>query len=121
MFIGGGVILFSCTSILEKNILLYLDKSPAREHYISTTFLAISLFMLIMSFKNAKLSWITKIGERDSLYIYLFHPMLIMMSSIIIKRMPLEFIIWYQWVAPLVIILVTMLLILSLRKCTIIR
>lgn len=117
----GGVILFSCTSILEKNILLYLDKSPAREHYISTTFLAISLFMLIMSFKNAKLSWITKIGERDSLYIYLFHPMLIMMSSIIIKRMPLEFIIWYQWVAPLVIILLTMLLILSLRKCTIIR
>lgn len=47
-----GVILFTFTSIMEKTILLDLGKSPMREHYLSTTFLAICLFMFVLSFKN---------------------------------------------------------------------
>lgn len=43
--IGG--ILFSLTSLMEKWVLLYLDKNPGREHYFSSTLLALCLFLFI--------------------------------------------------------------------------
>ena len=49
-----GVILFSITSQLEKYILISIDKCPAREHYISSTFLAICLLGLLLSIKVEK-------------------------------------------------------------------
>ena len=72
-----GVILFSITSQLEKYILISIDKCPAREHYISSTFLAICLLGLLLSIKVEKPNVMSKIGEKASLYIYIFHPIFI--------------------------------------------
>ncbi|MDO4931856.1 MAG: acyltransferase [Prevotellaceae bacterium] len=82
---SGGVILFTLTSILEKTVLLDLGKSPMREHYLSTTFLAICLFMFVFSFKNIHCSRISQLGERDSLYIYVFHQLFVMTLPMIIS------------------------------------
>lgn len=67
----SGVIIFSLTSILEQ----CLDQVPVREHYISTTFLAMSLFLLMLSYNQKRATVISRLGERDSLYIYIFHPL----------------------------------------------
>ena len=117
----GGGILFSVTSLIEKTILLNLEKSPAREHYLSTTFLAFCLFMFVVSSKGIKPNLLSKIGERDSLYIYVFHPLLLMSLSPIIKTMPYIIGQCYNVTAPLVVLFVTIVFIVTLRKIKIIK
>lgn len=118
---AGGVILFSVTSILEKIILLNIGMSPAREHYLSTTFLAISLFMFVLSFKDVKSSRISLLGGRDSLYIYVFHPLFIITLPVVIKRLPTVVDLCFQWTAPFVILILTIILTITLRKIKIIK
>lgn len=112
--LAGGVILFSITSLLEQFILRCIDKCPAREHFISSTFLAISLLLLFLSFKVEKPNAISKIGERDSLYIYLLHPIFIWVLSTGFMEMGLYEI--YYWIAPFAVLLSTILFIYALRK-----
>lgn len=116
-----GVIFFSCTSILEKMILIDLGKSPMREHYLSTTFLAISLFLLVLSFKNVRLSRVSLLGEKDSLYIYVFHPLFIITLPIVINKMPKNVDLFYQWMAPFIVLVLTIILTITLRKIKIIK
>ena len=115
----GGVILFSLTSQLEKYILISIDKCPTREHYISSTFLAICLFWLLMSMKVEKPSVLSKIGERDTLYIYIFHPLFLRVMSTGFKKMGLLDV--YSWIAPFVVLASTMAFIYALRKINVIK
>lgn len=117
----GGVILFAFTSIIEKTILLDLGKSPMREHYLSTTFLAICLFMFVLSFMNVHSSKVSQWGERDSLYIYVFHPLFVMTLPMVIKRMPILMNTTYQCVAPFIVLVTTIVFTLCLRKIKIIK
>lgn len=118
---GGGIILFSITSIIEKTILLNLNKCPAREHYLSTTFLAFCLFMFVLSCKSTKSSVLSKAGERDSLYIYIFHPLFLMVIPSIIKRIPNVVGFYYDYTAPLVAFILTWGLTVTLRKIKLIK
>lgn len=119
--IYAGVIFFSYTSILEKMILIDLGKNPMREHYLSTTFLAICLFLLVLSFKNIKQSMVSILGERDSLYIYVFHPLFIIILPIVINKMPKHVDLFYQWMAPFIVLLLTIIFTITLRKIKIIK
>ena len=118
---AGGVILFSCTSVIEKAILLSLQKSPAREHYLSTTFLTICLFMFVLSFRKARASKVSLLGERDSLYIYVFHPLFLIALPMLIRRLPQAVDLCYQWIAQIVILVLTMLFTITLRKIKLIK
>ena len=115
----GGVILFSITSQLEKFILICIDKCPAREHYISSTFLAISLFILLLSIKVEKPNVMSKIGEKDSLYIYILHPIFIVVLSSGFKIIGLSYI--YLWIAPFCVIAGTLAFICFLRISKILK
>lgn len=117
----GGVILFSATSIIEKMILLDLGLSPAREHYLSTTFLAICLFMVVISFRKVKPSIISQLGGNDSLYIYVFHPIFVIILPVLINRLPRYADACYQFAAPLVVLLLSILLTTTLRKINLIK
>lgn len=118
---SGGAILFTFTSSMEKTFLLDLGKSPMREHYLSTTFLAICLFMFVLSYKNVHGSKISQLGERDSLYIYVFHPLFVMALPMFIKRMPNMMDTFYQYVAPLIVLAATIVFTLFLRKIKFIK
>ena len=107
--------------MMEKAFLLDLGKSPMREHYLSTTFLAICLFMFVLSFKNVHSSKISQLGERESLYIYVFHPLFVMTLPMFIKRMPNLMDTCYQYAAPLLVLAVTILFTLFLRKIKLIK
>lgn len=69
------MILFSLTSLAEDRLLTWFDMNATRDHYISSTFLAVSLFLLFLSLKQSKVNVFSKLGEKDSLYIYIFHPL----------------------------------------------
>ncbi len=121
--LSGGVILFSLTSMIEKYILLYIGKSPIREHYISTTFLAVCLFLLVLSSQQKRSSIISRLGEKDSLYIYIFHPLfLIYFFPQINKIIPADWVAnVYSFCAPLLVLIVTVFFTMILRKMKIIR
>lgn len=111
--------LFAFSSQIEKYILISIDKCPTREHYISSTFLAISLFWLLMSIKVEKPSVLSKLGERDSLYIYIFHPIFMWIMSTGFKKTVL--LDMYSWIAPFAVLVSTLAFIYALRKINIIK
>lgn len=57
---------------MENRLLIGLQANATRDHYISSTFLAVSLFLLFLSLKQSKVNAFSKLGEKDSLYIYIY-------------------------------------------------
>lgn len=66
-----------------------------------------------------KPSVLSKIGERDTLYIYIFHPIFNWVLSTGFNKMGLLDI--YSWIAPFVVLASTMAFIYALRKINIIK
>ena len=69
----GAVMLFCLSSLLERYLLISTQMNATREHYISTTFLAVSLFLLSLKARHVikPLAWI---GRKCSAWIYILHP-----------------------------------------------
>jgi len=112
----GGVI-FSLTSFIEYGILSYLCKNPVRDHYLSTTGLSLCLFLLFVTIKQSKPNLLSSIGEKDSLYIYIFHPLFIYYFFPVLNQiLPHPLLLVYNYSAPLQVLALTLLLICSLRK-----
>lgn len=70
---------FFLTSGLERYILVHFNVNAIRDHYISTTFLSISLFLYFLTYKNNKSTnkidnFISKIGKEYSTLVYILHP-----------------------------------------------
>ena len=121
IFALGGVILFSLTSLMENRMLVGLDMNATRDHYISSTFLAISLFLLFLSKKQAKANILSSLGERDSLYIYIFHPLFIMFFSAVDKHLPVFWQDSYLYLSPVIILVATIMFSKTLRILHIIK
>lgn len=117
----GGVILFSLTSLMENRILIELHANATRDHYISSTFLATSLFILFLTITQTKENVISILGEKDSLYIYIFHPLFIVFFSTINKYLPDLWLEAYQYGAPVIILVATIIFSNSLRILHIIK
>jgi surface polysaccharide O-acyltransferase-like enzyme len=113
------IILFSITSILEKSFLLSVGKPAVRELYISSIILAICLFLLALSFENKQKTWLSVIGEKESLYIYIFHPVVIHCCNIIFEKLKLYEL--YRYVAPIIVLIVTMVLVKCFRRLKILK
>lgn len=73
------VIVSLISTFLEKYFLTYLDLNSnlTRDHYISTTMLAISVFILFFFIKpSEKLLLLAKVGRKYSTNIYIIHPII---------------------------------------------
>lgn len=83
------VIVFSVTTIFERYILVSLGSNAVRDHYISTTFLAVSVFLLFIDIvcvggiKDA----LAVIGRDYSTIIYIIHPAFISVYAVIIRKL----------------------------------
>lgn len=116
-----GTILFSLTSLMENRLLTEFDLNATRDHYISSTFLAVSLFLLFLSFTQSKANIFSSLGEKDSLYIYIFHPLSMTFLSIVNIYLPN---IWkevYMYCSPLIILAITIIFSRTLRTLHIIK
>lgn len=117
----GGVILFSLTSLMENRLLIELQANATRDHYISSTFLAVSLFILFLATTQTKMNVLSALGEKDSLYIYIFHPLFIIFFATVNKYLPNLWQETYLYVAPIIILVSTIILSKSLRISHIIK
>lgn len=82
------IILFTFTTIIEHYVLIKLDCNATRDHYISTSLLAISMFLYFLKNDTIKhrysnifikkiLKKIQLIGQKHSLNIYVYHPIIL--------------------------------------------
>lgn len=98
-------VLFSITTILERYILVKLNLNAVRDHYISTTLLAIVVFKFFALMNEDKENKIklcfAGIGKKYSTWIYIIHPIFIDVTFYLIKKTALIDI--YKCFAPIII------------------
>lgn len=115
-FIEGGIVLFSLSSIGVTTFLHSIDKMPIIEFYPSSILLAVCLLLLAIR-SDVQECRIAKIGRRDSLYIYIFHPIVIWACSPIFHIFGK----CRDSVAPILVVVMTMAFLYLLRLVRIVR
>ena len=130
------IFIFSMTTCIERFILVSTDMNPTRDHYISTTFLAIVVFLFILKCDSgkehvnldklqAREDWLTDllaiIGWKYSTWLYILHPIFITCIGTVMSKIGLQGV--YKYMGPVVIYVVTIvfLLIVDRVKKTVLR
>ena len=107
------IIVFAVTSLAERFVLENAGLNATRDHYISTTFLAICLF--VYTFKS---NWhnteLAVIGRKYSTWLYIIHPIFITVFAIITGKLGIKSI--YKYVAPIVVYCATLMFLIVLQK-----
>lgn len=112
--LGILIIVFSLTTLLERFILVSINMNATRDHYLSTTFLAITVFLF--SLKCA--GWnghISVIGRKYSTWLYILHPIFITGIGMVMKKLGIYGI--YRFIAPLVVYVATLVFLFFINKC----
>ena len=115
----GCIVLFALTTYLERLLLVRTDTLAFQEYFLSTTPLAVSAFLLALTFRKARPSYVSRWGEKDTLYIYILHPVFILCGSALSDTLQ-----WqeaYSYVAPFIVLAATILSIRFLRTLQRIR
>lgn len=104
---------FTFTGMVERFLLVNIGMNATRDHYISTTLLAVCLFLYVLksNWNNKKLA---DIGRTYSTWLYIIHPIFITVFLIITKRAGLYSL--YRFVAPIVVYLVTLTFLVILER-----
>ena len=80
---------FACTTVAERLLLEHFNLNASRDHYISTTFLAVSLFLIAVQYERKKTSRLQDalcfIGAKLSSGIYILHPMFLAVLSVAVQ------------------------------------
>ena len=75
--VAALIFLFSATTLLERYLLVRSNLNTTRDHYLSTTLLAIAVFLFFLKYVSVKENAISRIGKNNSTFIYVFHPAII--------------------------------------------
>ena len=113
------MVLFSLTTLMENHLLVWFDMNAIRDHYLSSTFLAISL--LFLSIKQTNANILSILGEKYSLYIYIFHPLFLFSIPFLNKFLHPSWQDAYTYLSPLVILISTIVFCKILRIINIIK
>lgn len=107
------IVVFAITSLAERFALVNAGLNTTRDHYISTTFLSIGLFVYAL-----KSNWHNKglavIGRKYFTWLYIIHPIFIKVFSIVVGKLGLRSI--YRYVAPIVVYCTTLVFLIILQK-----
>lgn len=105
--------LFYITTLFENYLLKSFDLNATRENYMSTLFLAITVFLLGLQCNSNK-AWFNKIaywGRKYTLLIYILHSMVLKVADESIKKVgefvP-EIIPGYKYILPFIVLIGTM-------------
>lgn len=109
------LIYFALTSIAERYVLVNVGLNATRDHYISTTFLAICLFLYALK-SDWKNDCLAVIGRKYSTWLYIVHPIFITVFSIVTNRIGLYPI--YRFVAPIVVYFITFIFLAVVNQVT---
>lgn len=99
------IVLTMTTTLFERWVLVINNLNSTRDHYLSTTFLAVVVFLYFLSYVGNMDILVSRIGKRDSTWIYILHPIVITIIGAIAKKMGVESI--YNIVRPIIVFLAT--------------
>ena len=105
IFLLGVILLSSAGIIVEKSMLMNIGLDTKREHYISTTFLAISVFLLFLFFVSNNHNKISEIGKYYSTWVYILHLIFKKILDELANVTGLENV--YIYVCPFVVFIIT--------------
>ena len=103
-------VIFSATTVFERAFLISIGKNAVRDHYLSTTFLAISIFAFALLDEHKKSNskgyvFLSLIGREYSTGIYILHPIFIAAFQVAFEVVGVFEV--YKMVAPIVVYLGT--------------
>ena len=110
------IVVFAITSLAERFALVNAGLNATRDHYISTTFLSICLFVYTLK-SNWYNNGLAVIGRKYSTWIYIIHPIFITVFAGITNKLWIKSI--YRYVAPIVLYCATLVFIIILQKAKI--
>jgi len=105
----AGIVFFICVGMFEKFILTSNGVNAVRDHYISTTFLAVCEFLFFLNYvsdQSAAGRVLSKIGRNYSTIIYIMHPIIMTVCYIGFKILKIENI--YMIIRPVVVFFITL-------------
>ncbi len=106
-------VLFTVTSLLERWLLSNLGMNAAREHYLSTTFLACTVVILAVVAPDVKENNIlAKLGKATSTGVYIFHMIMKDVLAILLTGL---FGSIYPWVRPICVFVASVIFALVLK------
>ena len=85
-----GIPVFTLTTILERFLLVRNGLNAARDQYISTIFLSISVLSFALEYKGSINNWLAQIGNRLSAWIYIIHPIFVTCFTFIASRIGIQ-------------------------------
>lgn len=97
--------MFISTTFFERYLLLSAGVNATRDQYISTTFLAISIFNFVLKYKGEICNGLAKIGRDYSAWIYIIHPILVTCFGLVFRKLGLQMV--WGYIGPIVIFVVS--------------
>ena len=107
------LIVFSATSLLERFALVSLNVNATRDHYISTTLLAITVFLFTMKCHGDNKT-LALIGRKYSTWLYILHPIFITCIGMVTHKVGVYGI--YKFIAPIVVYITTLIFLMIVDK-----
>ena len=107
------IVVFAITSLAERFALVNAELNATRDHYFSTTFLAICLFVYALK-SNRRNERVAVIGRKYSTWIYIIHPIFITAFSMVVGKLGIKSI--YRCVAPIVVYCAALIFLIILQK-----
>lgn len=124
------LVLFSFTSLLERFLLISAGMNATRDHYISTTLLAVAVLLFTLKsnsgeentnhYKNLSgggyrlTDLMAVIGHRYSTWLYILHPIFITCIGMVMSKIGLYEV--YRFVAPIVVYISTLVFLMIVDK-----
>ena len=107
------IIVFVATTLLEKNFLVSAGLNAERNHYISSTFLSITGFVIALTTnrKTGGSGRLAMVGKKYSTMIYIIHPAFLTLFSLLIQMVVTNqetVTDMYRWTAPFLVFLVSL-------------
>ncbi len=114
-------VVFSVTATLERFIIISLDANVTREHFLSTTFFTIAVFLLALKFYSSEkvpgaVNLLATIGQRYSAWIYIIHPIVITLFNIVFGPIIAK-VSFVQYIIPALVFVATCVIIYLFNKC----
>lgn len=107
------LIAFSTTSLLERFVLISFNANATRDHYISTTLLAITVFLFTLKCHGDNKT-LALIGRKYSTWLYILHPIFITCIGMGAHKVGVYGI--YKFITPIVVYITTLIFLMIVDK-----
>lgn len=110
------MVVFSIMGIMERITLERFGLNASRDHYASTTFLAVTVFLFFLYYVARVENFMSRIGRNDSTWVYIIHPLIISFLDAAIARTGVHGKIVYLYIRPFMVFIISIFIVEVTRR-----